>query len=345
MISADGLAGLGEATLSGQEAQVVACIQQLGRIVIDQGVGSINALRPHLLNDRGGLPQRAAAGAAEQALWDITGKRFELPVYALLGGAIRKRIPVYANINRSTYDRSSRGFAEKALKAIGCGYKFIKISPFDEISKGQTGKMPIGIDRITAVRDAVGPHINIMIDCHECFSEFDAGEMLKRVADLNPFWVESPIPEKALRLNGLKRLRRQAGELGIRLAGLEKGEGLDAFIPYLQDGIYDVVMPDVKYCGGIQSARNIAALAEGYGVNVSPHNPTGPVCHMASIQLAATLSNLTMLELQFDESPFFNELAEKPIPQVENGFVDLPKGPGLGIELNEDVLRQIKEVK
>ena len=126
-------------------------------------------------------------------------------------------------------------------------------------------------------------------------------------------------------------------------AGLEKGVGLEAYIPYLQNEIYDVIMPDVKYCGGIQAARNIAALADVYGVKASPHNPTGPVCHMASIHLAATLSNLNLLELQFDESPFFSELGAESIPQVVNGFIDLPEGPGLGIDLNEDILRQITE--
>jgi len=348
VMSDDGLTGFGEATLAGNEAQLVACIHQLGKALIEQGVSSTNALWPHFLNDRGGLPQRAAASAAEQALWDITGKRLGVPVYMLLGGAIRKNIPVYANINRSTYDRSPRGFAEKALKAVACGYHFIKISPFDEMNMGETGavsnKMSVGIDRIRTVRDAVGPDINLMIDCHECFSEFTAIEMIRKVADLNLFWLESPIPEKTLRLDGLKRLRRQADELGIRFAGLEKGVGLEAYIPYLQNGIYDVIMPDVKYCGGIQAARNIAALADVYGVKASPHNPTGPVCHMASSHLAATLSNLNLLELQFDESPFFSELAAESIPQVENGFINLPEGPGLGIDLKEDVLRQITEV-
>lgn len=343
--TADGLSGYGEATLFGSEAQVLTCIQQLGRRIIGQTATSVNALGPYLSSDRGGLPQHAAVSATEQALWDLTGKRLGLPVYALLGGAVRRRIMVYANINRGTLDRSPRGFAEQALKAVACGYTYIKISPFDEMRKGEAGRMETGIERIIAVKDAVGPDVNIMIDCHECFNEFNAIGMLKKVAALDLFWVESPIPEKPLRIQGFMRLRKQADDLGIRFAGLEKGMGLDVFMPYLQNGIYDIIMPDVKYCGGIQAARNIASVADIHGVNVSPHNPTGPVAHMASMHLAATLRNLTLLELQFDESPLFSKLAAASMPQVKDGFLDLPQGPGLGIALSQETLAQLNAGK
>lgn len=344
IVTDDGFTGLGEATLAGEHLQISACIRQLAEQMKGCSSESINAFEPRFAVDRGGLAQRAAASAAEQALWDIAGKRLNRPVHALLGGAVRNRIPVYANINRGTLDRTPNGFAEKAHKAVESGFRYVKISPFDGLGSGDaladTQKLDQGMERIRAVVDALGNKAKLMIDCHELFDEFQALEMLGKVADFRPYWVESPVPENTIRLQGLKRLRKAADDLGIRFAGLEKKYTLAQFLPYLEAGIYDVIMPDAKYCGGLKALQHIAALAGVYGVTVSPHNPTGPVCHLASIHAAATLDNFLILEHQFDETPLFYELGIQDVPSIENGWITVPNSPGLGFELDDAAVQQ-----
>jgi galactonate dehydratase len=347
IVTDDGFTGIGEATLAREYLQIAACIRKLAQQMKGCSSESINAFESLFAVDRGGLPQRAAASAAEQALWDIAGKRLNRPVHALLGGAVRDRIPVYANINRGTLDRTPKGFAEKARKAVDSGFGYVKISPFggmgSEDALADTQALDQGMERIRAVVDALGNKAKLMIDCHELFDEFQALEMLGKVADFRPYWVESPVREENIRLKGLQRLRRAADDLGIRFAGLEKKYNLAQFLPYLEAGIYDVIMPDVKYCGGLKALQHIAALAGVYGVTVSPHNPTGPVCHLASIHAAATLDNFLMLEHQFDETPLFYGLGKQDIPRIENGRITVPNSPGLGFELDDAAVQRYEE--
>lgn len=347
IVSDDGFTGLGEATLAREHLQISACIGKLAQQMKGCNSESINAFDPLFAVDRGGLPQRAAASAAEQALWDIVGKRLNRPVHALLGGAVRDRVPVYANINRGTLVRTPNGFAEQAHKALDSGFQFIKISPFGGLGSGEglddTKKLDEGMERIRAVLDALGNKGKLMIDCHELFDEFQALEMLGKVAEFRPYWVESPVRENTIRLQGLKRLRKAADDLGIRFAGLEKKYNLAQFLPYLEAGVYDVIMPDVKYCGGLKALQHIDALAGAYGVKVSPHNPTGPVGHLASIHAAATLDNFLILEHQFDETPLFYRLGKQEVPSIENGWITIPNTPGLGFELDDAAVQQYGE--
>ena len=347
IVTEDGFTGLGEATLAREHQQISACIRKLAQQMIGRSSESINAFEHLFAVDRGGLPQRAAASAAEQALWDIAGKRLNLPVHALIGGAVRDRIPVYANINRGTLDRTPNGFAEKANKAVDSGFQYIKISPFGGLSSGEAladiQKLDQGMERIQTVVDAIGNKAKLMIDCHELFDVFQALEMLGKVADFKPYWIESPIREDTSRLQGLKRLRKAADDLGLRFTGLEKKYNLAQFLPYLEAGIYDVIMPDVKYCGGLKALQHIDALAGVFGVKVSPHNPTGPVSHLASIHAAATLNNFLILEHQFDETPLFYGLGKQDIPSIENGWVTVPNSPGCGFELDDAAVQQYGE--
>ena len=128
--------------------------------------------------------------------------------------------------------------------------------------------------------------------------------------------------------------------LGMRQAGLETGVGWDSFRPYCEGGAYDVVMPDMKYAGGIQEIQRTATGCAALGIQVSPHNPSGPICHAASLQVSATLDAFDMLELQFDESPLFDSLVNEPFGPVEDGRTVPPPGSGLGVTLDEAVLRQ-----
>ena len=146
---------------------------------------------------------------------------------------------------------------------------------------------------------------DLMVDCHWRLDEAAALEVIRAVEPLRLYWLECPIPEIEDNLPALRRLRDDANTRGIRLAGLEHGIGIAGFAPYLSAGVYDVMMPDAKYVGGLAEMAQLAELFAQAGVAFSPHNPTGPVCHAASLHVCAAAGNLDRLEIQFDETELF----------------------------------------
>ena len=337
-----GLEGVGEATLGGYEAAVSAYLGGARKWLIGYDSKNINGMATRL-QGRGGTAQAAARSGIEQALWDIQGKRAGMPIHALLGGALRDRIPLYANINRRTVNRTPQGFVESALLAKADSHRILKIAPFDGLSfdDGWHAEAAYrhGVACTRAVVEAVGADVQVSVDCHWRFGGGLAERFLHETAELGLFWVECPLPETAAGLDDLVRLRAVAQQLHVRLAGLEQGESLPDFLPFLQRGIFDVVMPDVKWVGGIGPLRDIAAAAHAHGIATSPHNPSGPICHVASLHLVSAMPRTLPLEHQYDESPLFFDLCPSQIPTISNGLSELPKGPGLGVTLDEGVLK------
>ena len=178
-----------------------------------------------------------------------------------------------------------------------------------------------------------------MVDCHWRFDEATARALNEAAARLGVHWIETPLPESEVNIAALVRLRRQCNALGIRQAGLETSVGWATMRPFCEAGAYDVVMPDMKYIGGIREMQRTAAACASLGVQLSPHNPSGPICHAASLQVSASLADFDMLELQFDESPLFDSLVGAPFAEISDGHAQLPAGPGLGVELDDALLR------
>lgn len=340
----DGVTGFGEASINGAAAALRAHAGEVanrlsGRIALPNVVQELAGRRA------GGMVQRAVVSAVEQALWDAQGQRLGLPVATLLGGAVRDRVPVYANINRRTRDRSPEGFAESARRALAAGYRHVKLAPFDGVGEGgrigEGGKVEAGLRCIDAAIEAVGAADRVLVDCHWRFDGATAFRVLDFAAERGLFWLECPVPEGPAFHPVLQRLKDAASGCGLRLAGLEKCLDPAEVWPHLRGGHYDAVMPDVKYIGGLGATRAVAEMAACGGVDVAPHNPTGPVCHMASLSVAATLSNLLTLEVQFDETPHFAALAGGLTP-VEGGTMRVPSAPGLGIVPDPDLMDDLE---
>jgi galactonate dehydratase len=286
------------------------------------------------------LPRAAAFSALDQALWDIAAQRRGVPLACALGSPVRNSVPLYANINRRTRDRSPQGFAASAREALACGHCAIKIAPFDEADEGArrggglADAVTPGLSRIEAVRAAIGAESVLRIDCHWRLDERTASRVIAACAETNVDWVECPLPETAENLVALARLRAQANARDMRLAGCEKQVRVEGFQPFLRAGAYDVMMPDVKYAGGLREMLRIAAALDRVGVAFSPHNPTGPICHAASLHVCAVSPALDRLEMQFDETPLFAALQYPELARPAGGAVAVPRGAGLGLALD-----------
>jgi len=344
----DGAVGCGEASLAGQELAVMAAAHDLSSRVLHAAPEQPGAFAAGIVP--ADLAQSAALSALDQALWDLHARSERRTVADLLGGVCRDRIAVYANINRRTEPRTPTGFAQSARDALAAGHVAFKLAPFDEVNLsvcatgGGIAAMQQGLARIAAVRDVVGPQRRLMIDCHWRFDEATATTLVHAAAELGLYWIECPLPETHKHIDALVRLRALANPRGIRMAGLEQGIRFDAFRPYCQAGAYDVMMPDVKYMGGMQEMLDAADRFGLHGVQFSPHNPTGPICHAASLQLAAVAGSFDMLELQFDESPLFHQLVGGDFAAVVDGHCQFPTESGLGAHLIDAELNRHAQV-
>ncbi len=334
----DGIIGWGECSLNGWEPLLVAQIAMLGREIAGMCVDASDALVRYVPHVPGGLVSHAARSAIEQALADIRARGRGVSIASLLG-ARRASIPAYANINRGVRDRSPQGFAQAAQRAVAAGYRAVKLAPFDGVISQDAAVTPIaertreGVDRVLAVRDAVGPAIDVMVDCHWRFDAARAEALLRELEPARPYWVECMTTEHPDGWEDIARLTRIARDRGMRTAGGETIGGADSARAMCKAGLYDTLMPDIKYCGGFRGMLAIARACDEHGVAVAPHNPTGPIAHVASIHACAALPSLLWLEHQWNESPLFDTLAG-PVPALVDGAFVVPSAPGLGVAVD-----------
>ena len=344
-----GLTGLGEAsdafgfanTSQKNAAQMEAELGAMFRLVEGKSPLDIAAYRreaERLVAGRGLIPATAYS-AIEQALWDLSGKALDVPAYALFGGKLRDSLPVYANVNRATQPRTPQGFAATALKAVKEGFRAVKAAPFDGFpppgSKPEAIEAHVenGIACMVAIRDAIGPDVELLVDCHSFFDVPLAERVARRLEPQNLGWYEEPVPPErvAETLEIRKRIKQP-------MAGGEILFGVAGFAPLCRTRAVNVIMPDVKHCGGLLELTRIAAMAEADGVEVAPHNPSGPVSTAATVQVCAVLKNFRLIELQWGEVDWRHEVVQ-PHELFERGTIRVPDRPGFGIELNDRIVK------
>ena len=332
-----GLTGLGDASQSSSDDQTLAYLKQFSVLLQGRSIFDIEWLRkvtaPVIV--QAGAPAAVAASALEQTLWDIQGKAFGVPAYELFGGRIQDRIRLYANINRSTDDRTPDGFAHMAEKALAASFDAVKLAPFDEMPRGLTDHAQIerftqfGIDCGHAVRQAIGPKRDLLIDAHSHFTLEQGLDLARRFDPLHLYWLEEVTPAKPV--ENLAAINKAAA---MPTSGGESIHGVTGFFPYIKAEAVDIIMPDVKICGGMLELKKIAALAEGAGLITSPHGPASPIGNISAAHVIATIPNFNILEFSFGEVPWRAELIDPP-EQVTNSALTLSTRPGLGIQLNE----------
>jgi galactonate dehydratase len=333
VVTEDGRSGFGECTLSSHENALQAEIARLDRDLRGEDCLARNRIARLFAHTLGGLVRATAISGLDQALWDLCAQAAGVPLVRALGGAVRDDVRLYANINRGVDPRMPENFAAFASRAVAQGFSAVKLAPFEGLvpeTRSDAAWERIyarGLDRIRAVRDAV-PDAMLMVDCHWRFAPPDAARLVRDLGALGCWWVECPVSEALI--PEIRRLRSMANDRGMRLAGAETLSGLAAFRPLIETGAYDVLMPDIKYCGGHEELRRIAALAASAGIEIAPHNPSGPVCHAHSVHAACAIPNVPALEVMFDESPLFFSAMTGTVPALEGGRARPPDAPGLG---------------
>ena len=345
MVDDQNRTGFGEATLTGQDSELLRVASELFMAVVNTRLEEGGTLFATLNLET--LARAAIVSALSHATMDLLGQARNCSVAGLLGETVREFVPMYANINRRTRSRAPADFAESARAATAAGFTAIKIAPFDGVTlygadRNHDKKLiDAALDRIAAVRDAVGRSVELMIDCHWRLNVAVAREVLASDVCDGLYWLECPIPETPDNLQDLRALRSFANSRGIRLAGCEEAIRVDGFRPFVEAGAYDVMMPDIKYVGGMAEMLEVARLLDSHGVEFSPHNPSGPVAHAVSLQICALVPNFRRLEMQFDETPHFDALAGMKLPAPENGSTRVLSAPGIGIGLDRAALESL----
>jgi galactonate dehydratase len=339
----EGIIGLGEASHSSDDPLVLAAIAHFASMLEGEDPTQIETIRRRLSRPDAGRIGHTALSAIEQALWDVLGQKLGVPVHVLLGGAMRNRLRLYANINRHVRDRSPEGFATAAKQAVADGYTAIKIAPFDELNEpnrvrtGPNAASLPGIERVRAVRAAIGDEIELAIDCHSRMEVSEAIQVGLALKSCNLFWYEEPV--SFTQPDGLAQVGRA---VQMPIASAESIYGIRGFRPFLERRCVDVLMPDVKHCGGILEMKEIAAAARLHEVLVAPHQPAGPVATAASAQAMATIPNFYILEHAWGEVAWRAQLLDPP-EQVVDGHLLLSDRPGIGHRLNPEMVAAHQE--
>src|SRR5438552_3451463 len=333
-----GLTGVGEATLEWQEKTVATlCHEWIESRILGRDPFDIEAISGGLIRDQyqGGATVMTAISGVEIALWDLLGKACGQPVYRLLGGRCHDRLPAYAN---GWYGgaQSPRDYAERARAAVARGYRALKFDPFGTAWKDLSAEeADAAVERVAAVREAVGPRVGLMIEFHGRLSAGSAVRMIRELERFDPVWCEEPVAPEAVELLGeVKRQVRTPIAAGERLYTLVDFQRLISL------RAADVIQMDVAHCGGILTAKKIAAMAAVQDLRIAPHCSIGPVALAACLHVDVSTPNFMIQEAfaEFDV-PWRNSFVKGWNP-IRNGEFFLSEEPGLGLDIDEEAIRQ-----
>jgi galactonate dehydratase len=345
----EGITGISEVFVD-QEFTLLAAIQELGSTLVGRNPTDIEYHWEHIRRNthwRGPI-WYTALSALEIAMWDILGQWLGVPVYKLFGGPCRAKVRVYAHVRPTTPPgrTAPESFAEAAKRQVQRGYSALKVGPL-----GYAGRFALADDsypqppvylssalldaareHIGAIRDAVGPQVDLAIDCGGRFRPADAIRLVHELEEFRPMFVEEPVPPEDI--ESLVTVMR-----AVRVP-LATGERLYTRFQYtdlLARHAVDIVQPDPINAGGLAETRRIAEMAHAFNIVVAPHNPNGPVALAQAVHVCAAISNFLILESPGQEEfiPLAGQAVLEPLVETD-GTVELPAKPGLGVALNKE---------
>jgi galactonate dehydratase len=342
--TSNGITGWGEPIVEGKADTVAAAVKEFGETLIGKEADNIEDIYQTLYRGsfyRGGPILMSAISGIEQALWDIKGKRLGVPVYELLGGAVRDKMQVYSWVGgdkpseliKSIRHRQKMGFHHVKMNAVG---------------KVDWLETPRQIDnfvqKITEIREQLGWDISIGLDFHGRVRKAMAKRLVEQLDPLKPMFIEEPVLSE--NLDALKILSQYTS---TPLATGERLYGRSGFRPLLEDGYVDIIQPDLSHAGGIWETRKIVAMAETYDVAIAPHCPLGPISFASALQLDFCSPNALIQETSLgihyhdDSMDLLDYLVDPTIFEVENGYIKRNERPGLGIEIDEEKVKEASQ--
>jgi galactonate dehydratase len=334
----DGIYGVGEGTLNCFGKTVETAIHELKPLAIGMDPFQVENISQRLIRDvytEGAQIHMCAVAAIEIALWDIIGKACNQPIYNLWGGQCHEKLRAYAN-GWYRGPRTPESFAAKAKLVAARGYTALKFDPFGASWRYLSRyDFDLAVDIIRAVRDAVGPPVDLLIEGHSRFNVATAVEFAEAIHQFRPAWFEEPVPH-----TNIPAMVEVARRSPVPIATGESLSTKQQFAELLKYEVVNILQPEPLNLGGLFAARKIADMVDAHFGVIAPHSAQGPVCSAACVQLNASIPNFFIHEL-FDEfnEPWEQEIVTHPVHQV-NGYIEVPDRPGLGIDLNiEEILK------
>jgi galactonate dehydratase len=330
-----GISGWGEPVLEGRAATVEAAVHELADAVVGRDPRRIEDIWNILYRGgfyRGGPILMSAIAGIDQALWDIKGRTLGVPVHELLGGACRDRMRMYCWIGGDRPNDVGR----QAKEVVAKGFTAFKMNGTPELAIVDSHrKIDEAVARAAEAREAVGPDVGIAIDFHGRVHRPMAKTLLRELEPVHPLFVEEPVLAEHLHC-----LPQIASGLSYPIATGERLFTRYQFRPILEAGYVDIIQPDLSHCGGITEGRKIAVLAETYDVALAPHCPLGPLALAAALQVDAVSHNAFIQEqsmgIHYNVGNDVLDYLMDPAPlRIEDGYLPLLTGPGLGVEINE----------
>ena len=337
----NGIEGWGEPVVEGKASTVKAAVEEMASYIIGRDAHQIEDIWQVLYRGgfyRGGPILMSAISGIDQALWDIKGKALGVPVYELLGGAVRDKMQVYGWIGG---DKPAKA-AEGAMKRVREGFKAVKMNGCSEMEWIDTPKkVQDAIDIIAAVRETVGYGVGVGVDFHGRVHKGMAKGFMKDLEYLKPMFIEEPVLSE-----NIEAFSSLAQYTSTPIATGERMFSRWDFKPLLAQGAVDIIQPDLSHAGGISEVKRIAAMAEAYDVALAPHCPLGPISFAAALQVDFNCVNAfiqeTSMGIHYNEgTDLLDYLLNPEVFNVKDGYVERPTLPGLGIQINEEKVREM----
>jgi len=344
----EGYTGVGEATNWPGSQIVEAAAIEVGQRILGLDPMRTDFIWTKLYRDLNWVGPFGASMCAisgiDMALLDLKAKVLNVPMYELLGGAFRNRIRLYANYWFTGGGHNAQDYADQARKVMAAGFKGVKFDPFAHVNYlyGEDLNTDLGLtmeqqnrayDVSKAVREAIGPEADLMIETHAMLNFKTAVTMAERLAALNITWYEEPSgPESATTL----RTMRERISPKVSVCVGERHYTRHGIRDLLEKQVVDVIMPDITRCGGPSEMKRMATMAETYNVLLAPHNPNGPLSTLASAHVCASIPNFFRQEFMFNDVPWRDTVIDHPInDMIADGHLVLSNRPGLGVDLVE----------
>jgi galactonate dehydratase len=337
LMTDEGLIGLSEARMVNKTSTLVACIGELApRYVIGTDPFDVERLAWNVIRaeyGRAGEIAQSTLASFEVACWDLMGQSLNVPVWKILGGRFRDRVPAYAN-GWYQAERDPKAIAALARTVVERGYRALKLDPFGAAS----AELPAdgrrrAVEIVAAVRNAVGADVQILIEMHGRFTPATAVAVAGLLEPYDPEWIEEPVPpENATALARVRSATR------LPIATGERAHTMEDMRPLIEGGLVDVIQVDLTHFGGFLSMKRLAGWADAYSLLMAPHNVCGPVGTMANVHFAVATPNYKVLE-HFNDfaDAWVHELVDgAPRVDAADGCFALPDRPGLGVRLNHD---------